>query len=192
MDKTIYIGMDIGKDGYTTILKDGEFIFYAMPEHKVETGKLLKSGKPQMKKAFHEEGLVAMMLEIRKLCKGYKIKAALEDVGGRGGWSATNNFNFGHTAGLQKFMTMMLGAEIEMVRPAKWQSSVRSGYPNLKKASSTGKTMISDPKAIAKVIVDTEFPDIDFRKTEKSKVDHDGKIDSFLICIYLKRKDERK
>ena len=55
MDKTIYIGMDIGKDGYTTILKDGEFIFYAMPEHKIETGKLLKSGKPQMKKAFHEE-----------------------------------------------------------------------------------------------------------------------------------------
>ena len=45
MDKVIYIGMDIGKDGYTTILKDGEFIFYAMPEHKVETGKLLKSGK---------------------------------------------------------------------------------------------------------------------------------------------------
>ena len=85
----------------------------------------------------------------------------------------------------------MLGAEIEMVRPAKWQSSVRSGYPNLKKASSTGKTMISDPKAIAKVIVDTEFPDIDFRKTEKSKVDHDGKIDSFLICMYLKRKHEK-
>ena len=61
MDKVIYIGMDIGKDGYTTILKDGEFIFYAMPEHKVETGKLLKSGKPQMKKVFHEEGLVTMM-----------------------------------------------------------------------------------------------------------------------------------
>ena len=190
-DYIAYIGMDIGKDGYTTILKDGEFYFFAMPEHKVETGKLLKSGKPQMKKVFHEAGLVTLMQEIKLLCNGYHIRAALEDVGGRGGWSATNNFNFGHTAGLQKFMTMMLGAEIEMVRPAKWQSEVRRGYPNLKKASSTGKTMISDPKAIAKMIVDTEFPDIDFRKTEKSKVDHDGKIDSFLICMYLKRKHEK-
>ena len=67
---------------------------------------------------------------------------------------------------------------------------MRQGYPNLKKASSTGKTMISDPKAVAKVIVDTEYPNIDFRKTDKSKIDHDGKIDSFLICLYLKRQNE--
>lgn len=190
MNDTIYIGVDPGKDGYITILKDGEFIFYAMPEHKVETGKFLKSGKPQMKKAFDEAGLVALGLEIRQLCKGYEVKAALEEVGGRGGWSAQNNFNFGHTAGLQKFMLMIVGADITMVRPQKWQSAMRQGYPNLKKASSTGKTMISDPKAVAKVIVDTEYPNIDFRKTDKSKIDHDGKIDSFLICLYLKRQNE--
>lgn len=186
-----YLGMDPGKDGFITVLKDDEFFFFAMPEHKVETGKLLKSGKPQMKKTFHEAGLITLMQEIKLLCDGYHIKAALEEVGGRGGWSATNNFNFGHTAGLQKFLLLMLDAEIEMVRPQKWQSEMRQGYPNLKKASSTGKTMISDPKAVAKLIVDTEYPNIDFRKTEKSKIDHDGKIDSFLICMYLKRQDEK-
>lgn len=191
MKDKIYIGMDPGKDGYITLIKDGEFHFFAMPEHKVETGKFLKSGKPQMKKAFDERGLVTLAIQLKQLCKGYQVVAALEEVGGRGGWSATNNFNFGHTAGLQKFMLMVIGAEIVMVRPQKWQSEMRQGYPNLKKASSTGKTMISDPKAVAKVIVDTEYPNIDFRKTEKSKIDHDGKIDSFLICMYLKRQDEK-
>lgn len=187
MNDKIYIGMDPGKDGYITLMKDGEFHFFAMPEHKVETGKFLKSGKPQMKKAFDERGLVTLAIQLKQLCKGYQVVAALEEVGGRGGWSAQNNFNFGHTAGLQKFMLMVIGAEIIMVRPQKWQSEMRRGYPNLKKASSTGKTMISDPKAVAKVIVDTEYPNIDFRKTEKSKIDHDGKIDSFLICQYLTR-----
>jgi hypothetical protein len=186
---TAYIGMDPGKDGFVTLYKDGEFFFFPMPEHKVETGKFLKSGKPQMKTVFHEAGLITLMQELKLACDGYHIKVALEEVGGRGGWSATNNFNFGHTAGLQKLMLLMLDAEIIMVRPQKWQSVVRRGYDNIKKPSSTGKTMVSDSKAIAKMIVDAEYPNIDFRKTQKSKVDHDGKIDSFLICIYLMRNE---
>ena len=47
----VFFGMDPGKDGYITAFdpSTGEHKFYAMPTHKVETGKLLKSGKPQMK-----------------------------------------------------------------------------------------------------------------------------------------------
>ena len=190
ISKTIYIGMDPGKDGFITLFKDGEFHFIPMPEHKVETGKLLKNGKPQMKTTFHEAGLVGLRHTLHEFCNGYIVKAALEQVGGRGGWSATNNFNFGHVAGLQKFLLMTVCDDVLMVRPQKWQSEMRQGYPNLKKASSTGKTMISDPKAVAKMIVDAEYPNIDFRKTEKSRVDHDGKIDAFLICQYLMRKDK--
>jgi len=185
-----FIGVDPGKSGFITIDIDGSFIFIPMPEHKVETGKTLKSGKPQMKTAFNELGMRDIVLQIKEICKGRDIKVAIEEVGGRGGWSATNNFNFGYTAGLQKMIFIMLQAEITMVRPQKWQSFIRQGYPNIKKSSSTGKTMISDPKAVAKLIVDTEFPDIDFRKTERSKVDDDNKIDSFLVCQYLKRSYE--
>tara|TARA_R110000744_G_scaffold152448_2_gene266533 strand:+ start:63 stop:644 length:582 start_codon:yes stop_codon:yes gene_type:complete len=188
-NRVIYIGVDPGKDGYITVYKNGRFLFFPMPEHKVETGKFLKNGKPQMKTVFHEAGLVTLKNDLHNICNGYIVKACLEEVGGRGGWSATNNFNFGHTAGLQKFILMTLAPNILMVRPQKWQSAVRQGYPDIKKSSSTGKTMISDPKAVAKVIVDAEYPNIDFRKTEKSKVDHDGKIDSFLICLYLMRQD---
>lgn len=99
-ERVIYIGVDPGKDGYITVKKDNEYIFYAMPEHKVETGKLLKSGKPQMKSIFHEAGLKDIIEELKVICVGATIKVAIEQVGGRGGWSATNNFNFGHTAGL--------------------------------------------------------------------------------------------
>ena len=182
--RTAHIGFDPGKDGFITVFIDNGFHFFAMPTHKVETGEVLKSGKMKTKTEFHEEGLLRLVVEIKQLVSGAKVKACIEQVGGRGGWSATNNFNFGYTAGLQKFMMMLLRAEITMVRPQKWQSAVRQGYQSIKKPSSTGRTMIDDPKAIAEMIVNTEYPNIDFRKTERSKVNHDGKIDSFLICLF--------
>ena len=188
--RNVYIGVDPGKAGFVTVIKDEEFIFFPMPEHKVETGKLLKSGKPQMKTVFHEAGLKTLKQEIELLCDGYHIKAAIEEVGGRGGWSSTNNFNFGYTAGLQKMILIMLDADIIMVRPQKWQSVMRQGYPDIKKSSSTGKTQVRDPKAVAEMIVKAEWPEIDFRKTERSKTNDDNKIDSFLVAQYLKRQNE--
>lgn len=187
MEKIAYLGLDPGKSGFITLMKDGEFTFYSMPTHKVDTGELTKTNKPKMKTEFHKLGLRDLCFQIRKDTKGYELKAAIEEVGGRGGWSATNNFNFGKVAGWQEMIFIMLGIKPLEVRPQKWQSYMRQGYPEIKKPSSTGKTMISDPKAIAKLIVDTEYPNIDFRKTERSKKDDDNKIDSFLICLYLYR-----
>ena len=189
MEKIVYIGIDPGKSGVITLFKDNEFTFINMPEHKVPSGKLSKKGLPLMKSVFHAEGFRQLVFDISQQCKGYKIKAAIEEVGGRAGWSAQNNFAFGHTAGLQLMILIMLKAEITFVRPQKWQSYMRQGYPDLKKASASGKTMISDPKAVAKVIVDTEYPNIDFRKSERANLDDDNRIDSFLICLYLIRTD---
>lgn len=187
MSKIAYLGVDPGKQGFITLFKDGEFTFYPMPYHKVDTGEVTKTGKPKMKSVFHEEGLRELCFQIRKDTKDYSLKVAIEEVGGRGGWSATNNFEFGYTAGMQKMIFIMLGAVVLMVRPQKWQSYMRQGYPDIKKPSSTGKTMISDPKAVAKLIVEKEYPNIDFRKTERAKNVDDNKIDSFLICLYLYR-----
>lgn len=183
-EKIVHAGVDPGKAGFITLFIEGEFIFLPMPEHKIETGKFLKSGKSQLTPVFHEEGLRDLVFSIKKLTKGCTIRVVLEEVGGRGGWSATNNFNFGHTAGLQKMVFIMLGAEITMVRPQKWQSFMRQGYQDIKKSSSSGKTMISDPKAVAEMIVEKEYPNIDFRKTERAKKNDDNKIDSFLMCLY--------
>ena len=186
-EKIVLIGIDPGKDGFITAWNGEVHTFYAMPTHKVETGKFLKSGKPQMKDVFHVSGLVDLTLQISNDFCNYKKVVAIEEVGGRGGWSATNNFNFGHTAGMQRMIFEVLRAEIIMVRPQRWQAEVRKGYNLMKVKSSTGKTMVVDSKMMADYIATTEYPEIDFRKTERAKNNHDGKIDSFLICEYLKR-----
>ncbi len=192
MIKTILFGMDPGKDGFITAWDGKGFTFYAMPTHKVDTGEVLKSGKPKMKTEFHISGLVDIIKQIHLDFKGCKLKVAIEEVGGRGGWSATNNFNFGHTAGLQRMIFEMLNAEIIMVRPQKWQSVVRQGYELMKVRSSSGKTMVVDSKMMAEHIAVTEYPGIDFRKTERAKKNHDGKMDSFLICLYNIRTNKRR
>ena len=183
----VYLGMDPGKDGYITAWNGKDFKFYPMPIHKVETGKKLKSGKPQMKDEFHINGMVDLATQINNDHPNSELIVAIEEVGGRGGWSATNNFNFGHTAGIQRMIFEFLGAEIIMVRPQKWQSVVRRGYELKKVPSSTGKTMVVDSKMMAEQIAVTEYPNLDFRKTERSKINHDGKIDSLLICVWLMR-----
>ena len=184
MIKTILFGMDPGKDGYITAWNGNKFTFYGMPTHKVDTGEVLKSGKPKMKTEFHINGLANLVFIIKRDFPEHNFKVAIEEVGGRGGWSATNNFNFGHTAGLQRMIFEMLNAKIIMVRPQKWQSVVRQGYELKKVRSSSGKTMVVDSKMMAEHIATTEYPNIDFRKTERAKKNHDGKMDSFLICLY--------
>lgn len=185
--KEAYIGVDPGKAGFITIFKDGKFSFYPMPEHKVETGKLLKSGKPQMKTEFHEDGFRELVFAIARELNGYKIFAAIEEVGGRQGWSAQNNFSFGHTAGLIKMTLIMLSAEVTMVRPQKWQSEMYRDFDKIMMPSSTGKTMVHDTKATSAIVAKAMGPGVDFRKTERSKTDDDNKTDSFLICLYLYR-----
>jgi len=185
--KKVLIGCDPGADGFITAFDGVDFKFYAMPYHKVESGKLLKSGKPQMKDEFHISGLVDLVFQIKSDFPKMDFVVAIEQVGGRGGNGATQNFNFGFVAGMQRMVFEMLRAEIIMVRPQKWQSVVRKGYDIKRIPSSTGKTMIVDAKAMADYIATKEYPNIDFRKTERAKKNHDGKVDSFLICLYLMR-----
>jgi hypothetical protein len=187
MKKTVLFGLDPGKEGFITAWDGEQFTFYAMPTHKVDTGEVLESGKPKMKTEFHISGIANLVFIIKRDFPEHIFKVAIEEVGGRGGWSATNNFNFGYTAGLQRMIFEMLNAEIIMVRPQKWQSYVRQGYSLMKVKSSTGKTMVVDSKMMAEHIATTEYPGIDFRKTKRAKNNHDGKIDSFLICLYLIR-----
>jgi hypothetical protein len=190
--KEAYIGVDPGKSGFITIFVDGEYIFYAMPEHKIKTGELLKSGKPQMKTTFHEEGIKDLIFEISKRLNGYKRYACIEEVGGRQGWSANNNFNFGRVAGLQKMILIMLSCEIEMVRPQKWQSVIYQGYDKVMKPSSTGKTMVHDTKATSANVAQAMEPTINFCKTERSKKIDDNKTDSFLMCKYIEQKIKKQ
>ena len=184
--KLAFIGIDPGKAGFVTIYDPQtlKYEFLPMPEHKVETGKALKSGKLEMKSELHVEGFRDLFFYIYKKYKGYAFIAAIEKVNGRQGWSAENNFNFGHTAGLQMMLLVMLKADIELVTPQKWQSVIYQGYKKVMMPSSTGKTLIHDTKATSAIVAQDLAPNLDFRKTERSRVLDDNKTDSFLICLY--------
>lgn len=194
MSKTIYIGIDPGKAGFITLFEPqlNEYSFLPMPEKKVPTGKISKTGKVEMKSEFNPEGFRALIINLNKKYLGYRKVAAIEQVNGRQGWSAENNFNFGHTAGLQLMILIMLKAEIEFVRPQKWQSVMYKGFSKVMIPSSTGKTMVNDTKATSALVAKAIAPDIDFRKTTRSKVTDDNKTDSFLICCYCYQRDIKK
>ena len=189
--KEAYIGIDPGKTGYITIYADGEFDFYEMPTHPVPNGKLLKSGKEQTKPEFHEEGFISLFSRIQEKYIDYKLFGCIEKVVGRQHWSAQNNFTFGYVAGLQKMLLIMLGAEITMVRPQKWQATMYGNMERIKIPSQSGKTMVNDTKAMSAKVAQILAPKIIFSKQGVKKKDgtthkiHDGKTDSFLICLYL-------
>lgn len=192
IDKKAFIGVDPGKTGFITVFVDGEYIFYPMPTHKVESGKFNRNGTPKMKEVFWEEGLPYLYEEIKYQLKSYLVSAAIEDVIGREGWSAQNNFNFGGITKQLKLMLLMLHpVSIIEVRPQKWQSVMYQGIEKIKMPSSTGKTMINDTKAMSAKVAQMLEPDIIFSKQAVRKKDgtthkiDDNKTDSFLICRYL-------
>ena len=184
----IFIGIDPGKSGFISLYNplNDSFIFYAMPTHKVETGSKLKSGKEETKSEFNPAGLLDIAIDIRNQypAKEFRIIAAIEEVNGRQGWSAENNFNFGHTAGLQLMLLIILRAEIEFVRPQKWQSLMYHGFQKVMVPSSTGKTKVHDTKATSAIVSAALRPDIDFRRTERAKNIDDNKTDACLITLY--------
>jgi len=194
--KKAFIGVDPGKAGFFTIFVNGEYTFYPMPTHKVETGELLKSGKPKMRTEFHEAGLKTLVYEIHSKVKGCELHACIEKVIGRQGWSAERNFEFGRVAGLQKMVLIMLNAKIEMTRPQKWQSVMYQDFDRIMVPSSTGKTMVHDTKATSKMVAPILAPNIIFSKQGVLKKDgtthniDDNKTDSFLICTYIQKKIE--
>lgn len=190
--RAIFIGLDPGKSGFIAIYDplalEDPWEFLSMPEHKVETGKKLKSGKPEMKPEFHTEGFRDLFFYIYKKYKNCNFVAAIEKVNGRQGWSAENNFNFGHTAGLQMMLLVMLKADIELVTPQKWQSVMYQGYQKVMIPSSTGKTKIHDTKATSAIVAQDLAPKINFCRTERAKIIDDNKTDSFLIATYKYRR----
>lgn len=191
MNKNIYIGVDPGKAGFITLLKDGEYQFFPMPSQKVPTGEKNKNGTDKMKSVFYEGGFRDLLFDLIEVCKGYEVHCAIERVIGRNTWSAENNFNFGYVAGIQKTIMMLLGAKITMVRPQKWQAIMYQNVDKVMVRSSTGKTMVHDTKATSKIVAKQIAPEIDFRKTKRSREMDDNKTDSFLMCNYIKKQFEK-
>lgn len=187
----VFVGIDPGKQGFLVLFSEevGKHEFYTMPEKDEPTGKVLRGGKIQTEKVFNPNGFRDLILDINTRFKGSKMFFVIEDVLGREGWSAQTTFNFGHTAGMQLMIPIMLGATYVLVRPQKWQSIMYRGVEKVRKPSSTGKTMVHDTKATSALVAQKLYPEIDFRRNPESKrstkID-DNKTDAFLMCEFAR------
>lgn len=185
MIKRAYVAIDPGKNGFCTIFKDGEFSFYEMPTKKVPNGKFTTKGKEKFDTVYDPTGLYELGQRLKAEFEGYEVFTVIEDVTGREGWSAQNNFNFGKTAGNQESFAIAFSDSIEYVRPKKWQSVAWRGQEIYKKPSSTGRTMVTDTKKTSIESCKKLYPGVDLKANSRSRTDHDGKADSLLMCHYL-------
>lgn len=97
--------------------------------------------------------------------------ACLEHVGARPGQGVTSTFRFGENFGFCQGMLTAYGIRYELVRPQKWK----------KEFSVSGKNASI---AVCKRL----FPGVDLRRTEKCRIDHDGKAEALLMAEYARRR----
>lgn len=97
-------------------------------------------------------------------------------------------------ASLQRFIGFLHGVvtaanlNYVLVQPKAWQKFAFQDIRPVKKASSTGKTMVNDTKTMSTISATRKFPLADFKITDSgrsgSKNYHDGLTDAALIALY--------
>jgi hypothetical protein len=116
----------------------------------------------------------------------------IEDVHSIFGAGAKSNFQFGRALGIIEGIVSSLGIPYTKVAPKKWQAEMWQGirpveiYTGKKKKNGEAKTKI-DTKATSAIAAKRLFPNVDFRKSDRSKKDSDGAIDAALMATYCVR-----
>ena len=116
--------------------------------------------------------LVQIFMEFRTVGKD----AALEHVCGWHSDAASRAFNFGRNFGIIESALKTADLNVIYIRPVTWTRDMHSGLDvNLK------------PKYKSRQMVERLWPETDFRKTERSRLPHDGLVDACLIAEYWRR-----
>jgi hypothetical protein len=166
-----YIGIDPGKSGGIAVLSDVDCIkVAAMPTDK--SNEIICS-------------------ELSELLKDADF-VVLEDVHSIFGMSAQSNFQFGRVLGIVEGVLGTLNKNYVRVTPKVWQKEVWGTVEP--KGTLTGKLLKSgkphikiDTKATSLIVAQQLFPDVNLLATSRSKVPHDGIVDSLLIAEYCRR-----
>lgn len=172
--KKMFIGVDPGVNGCVSVLCDDsrDVEKYMMP--------LDKSGKISGE-------LLAKIFEDKLLQEPSELYVMVEDVHAIFGAAAGTTFSFGYNVGLLHGVLESLRIKPILVQPKRWQAEMWQGIPLKRVKSKTGKTMVTDTKAMSIEAAQKIFPDADLRKSNRSRVPHDGVSDSLLIAEYCRR-----
>lgn len=169
--KNLFLGIDPGKDGGITILDDD--------------GKVVEVFKsPQIGSEFDSH---AMSLLIKKywLDDNYKIiHVVLEDIHATHMGGNTSSFTMGEGKGLWRGILTALELPFSLINPKEWQKRIWINTLKQYKKSESGKTDVIDTKKTSLLTCKHLFPTQNLLATSRSKIPHDGIIDSLLIAYY--------
>lgn len=167
-----YIGIDPGALGYVSVIdKKGQLI---------ESYPLFKDkDNPEIRDL--SENLFKLT-EYEQNCH-----VVIENVHAIFGSSAKGTFNFGYICGAIEGIISALGLPYTKISPKLWQKEMFKGEKLLVKASSTGKTKVTDTKKMSLNVCHRIFPTIDMRRTCRATKEDDNKADSLLMAEYGRR-----
>lgn len=149
----VILGLDPGSEGFCVALSlvNDRAKLWALPTTKLE-------GVP--------------VINLREVFRTLKVPPVcfVERVVGRGGWGASQNFNFGAAAGGAVSLLVDFGWDVRLVRPADWQRSVHQ--------SKGGDAKLRSQDAYRRL-----FPHDPLPKNRCGNINHNA-LDALLIATY--------
>ena len=101
-----------------------------------------------------------------------KIVACVEKVGAMPKQGVTSTFNFGKSAGFIEGVLTALDIPFQLVTPKMWKSEYG----------------LNSDKAKSVEVCKRLFPNVNLKRTERCKKDHDGMAEALLMAEYARRK----
>lgn len=171
----IYAGVDIGSNGGVCVINGDTLTYCKTP------------------KIANEIDAYQLATFIISASNGNdNIHIVIEDLHSIFGTSAKSNFAFGVNNGIVIGMLQSLQLPYTKVSPKAWQKQIWQGIRPVQ--ISTGKKnkdglpkYKTDTKATSLLAAKRLFPKESFLATERSKVPHDGIVDSVLLAEYARR-----
>ena len=142
-----------------------------MPTYETKTSKVLTSGKFKVNQMVDTDKLI----DYFKGCSEAHIY--VEKVHSVFGSSASSNFSFGYNVGAIHATIRALRMGFNLIPPKDWQKLVIIESDIVMKDEKKRDTKKTAANAAARI-----FPDVDFRRTPRSKIAHDGMVDAALIA----------
>lgn len=152
--------VDPGKDGYFATLTDsGDVQTWPMPTMATGKGSKREYDIPAIKRLFVEEFKDCDMFILEKQ----------QSMPGNG---VSSSFTTGRGYGILEMACHMNARAFTIVHPRTWKKVICRDLG------------AKDPKVKSILTAQRLFPNVDLRKTERSKKLHDGKCDALLLAFY--------
>jgi hypothetical protein len=174
---TLYIGIDLGKDGALAALNaDGTILaLHKTPLLKASTKKGKKQGRDEYDIPAMGEILVELVPHGDAIAIVEKAQAFPPKFGG-----SLASFAKGYSAGLWHGFLTALGIPFEVVSPQTWQKVMFRDVPG------------EDTKLKSILVARRLWPGQDFRRSEQAKKPDDGITDALLLGEFGRRRRHGK